>query len=636
MAIETRNNLAGSFPMWKAAVAFSSLACGLLSGPSVLAVQPLTVASSEYRLVSTQVGDQSKVQLAFSSKGGFAVWHDNATDRDGLGISARRFTSISSGAFSAFPVNTLPDGDQENPQVALFSDGGAIFIWQSGANGGQHIRGRIIRADGVFAGDEFLISQSATTAQIEPSVAVFPDGSFVVSYSSWAQDGEMSGVYAQRLSRAGLKMGSEFRLNQETRLNQRSSATTTLSDGRILVTWISEGQNAEDSVDVYARFISATGNVQGSEFLLNSTKDTCANPSVSPLSNGGFMAAWSVHHATENQSDWNVYARAFKADGTAAKPEQLLNTFTSGSQYAPKLSGIGSKTVAVWTSFGQDGMQEGVFGQVLNSDGSHAGDEMQVNTTPTSRQVTPVVSTDGQQSVVVAWSSFTGVQSSFDLIAQRYTLETLVNLPTPGAPWAAGLGPKTISVSWPEVLGVKVASYTVVVDGATQTPFTTTGLVLSITNPNWLPQSTHSFKLGYVDVDGNASSLSSEVIGKTWGVDANQDGLPDDWQRDNWGSIWPTPTADEDLDGANNLQEFLAGTNPRDPQSSLRTSLLSTQAGMRLQWGTQAGSVYQVQSTVDLNVWNDSGPPRFAAGQSDSVPTPAAADVRYYRVLRLR
>ena len=634
MANEKRNSSPTS--PWRTAAAFTSLACGLLSAPSTFAVQPLAVASSEYRLVNAQVGDQSKAQLAFGTKGGFAVWQDNATDRDGLGVSARRFTSISSGAFSAFPVNTLGDGDQENPQVALFSDGGAVFVWQGGPNGGQHIRGRIIRADGVFAGDEFLISANATSAQIEPAVSILPDGSFIVSYSSWSQDGDMSGVFAQRVSRAGAKIGPEFAVNQVTPFNQRSVATTTLTDGRILISWISEGQNAEDSVDVYARFINASGALVGNEFLLNSAKETCANPSVSPLGNGGFMAAWSVRHSTETQSDWDVYARAFKADGTAAKSESILNTYNSGSQFAPKLSGIGSKTVAVWTSFGQDGMQEGIFGQVLNSDGSHAGIEMQINSTAASRQVTPVVSTDGQQSVVVAWSSFTGVQSSFDLLAQRYTLESQPNLPTPGSPWAAGLGANTISVSWPEVLGVSVASYSVIVDGVTQSPFTTKSLVLSITNPNWLPQSSHTFKLGYVDTDGNVSSYSTEVIGKTWGTDANNDGLPDDWQRENWGSKWPSPEADEDADGASNLQEFLAGTNPRDAQSSLRTSLLTTQAGIRLQWGTQPGFVYQVQSTINLKDWSDSGPPRFAAGESDSVPAAATADIRYYRVLRLR
>jgi hypothetical protein len=146
----------------------------------------------------------------------------------------------------------------------------------------------------------------------------------------------------------------------------------------------------------------------------------------------------------------------------------------------------------------------------------------------------------------------------------------------------------------------------------------------------------HTFKLGYVDTDGNVSSYSTEVIGKTWGTDANNDGLPDDWQRENWGSKWPSPATDEDADGASNLQEFLAGTNPRDAQSSLRTSLLTTQAGIRLQWGTQPGFVYQVQSTINLKDWSDSGPPRFAAGESDSVPAAATADIRYYRVLRLR
>ena len=616
--------------------AIAPVGLALAFGSAVQAANPLTVASSEYRLVGTQVGDQSKAQMAFGSKGGFAVWQDNATDNDGLGISARRFTSISSGSFAAFPVNITGEGDQENPQVAMFPDGGALFVWQSGALGNQHIRGRIINAMGVFEGAEFLISQNLTSTQTDPAPTILPDGSFLVAYSSWAQDGDMNGVFAQRLARNGTKIGSEISVNQTTRFNQRSAAITTLTQGKSLISWVSEGQRSEDSVDIYARFVGLDGNLMGNEFLLNTSKEACANPNLTPLANGGFMAAWSVLHSSETRSDWDVYARSFKSDGTAAMAERVINTYITGSQFSPKLSRIGSKVVSVWTSFGQDGMQEGIYGQVLNQDGSRAGEEIAINTTKASRQVTPAVTTDGQQSIVVAWSSFTGIQSSFDLLAQRYTVEASKVLPAPGTPWATALGVNTISVSWPEVLGVSVGSYSLIVDGKSSTPLNTTNLVISISDATWLPQSTHTFELAYYDQDGNISTYSTQVVAKTWGADLNSDQLPDDWQKDNWGSVWPSAQADEDQDGANNLQEFLAGTNPRNGDSSLKTSLLTTQAGIRLQWSTQPGYVYQVQSTIDLNSWSDAGSPRFSSGATDSVPTSSDADIRYYRVIRLR
>jgi hypothetical protein len=74
--------------------------------------------------------------------------------------------------------------------------------------------------------------------------------------------------------------------------------------------------------------------------------------------------------------------------------------------------------MVVWTSLLQDRSQEGVFGQFLSA-GSSWGEERKVNTTIISKQIDPVVASDGRSRFLAVWSSFVG-SSGFDILAQRY------------------------------------------------------------------------------------------------------------------------------------------------------------------------------------------------------------------------
>ena len=96
-----------------------------------------------------------------------------------------------------------------------------------------------------------------------------------------------------------------------------------------------------------------------------------------------------------------------------------LNTHLYGDQYAPKVSACGNRYMTLWTSLGQDGSREGVFGQFLARNGDFEGAEFQVNTTSVSRQIQPAVAADGVNRFQVVWSSFVA-DTSFDLYTRTY------------------------------------------------------------------------------------------------------------------------------------------------------------------------------------------------------------------------
>jgi len=138
---------------------------------------------------------------------------------------------------------------------------------------------------------------------------------------------------------------------------------------------------------------------------------------------------------------WDIFGRAFTtSSGTPVATSSqgfLVNAYRYGDQFAPRVAALDSGAVAVWTSLAQDGSQEGVYGRFLDGTGAISSDEFRVNSTTVSKQIHPVVASDGNARFLAAWSSFSGASSGLDLFAQKYaapdylTLQSTTNYSAP-------------------------------------------------------------------------------------------------------------------------------------------------------------------------------------------------------------
>lgn len=635
--------------------------------PAVVGAQTNYYAKNgtEYAIVGSMPGDQVMPDMAVTPAGGFIVWQDNITDGSGFGISARRVDSTLSGSLSTFRVNQQGTNDQENPRVAMLKNGGAAFVWQGGKMGYQHIFARFLTPTNTFlTTTDLVVSTFTNNFQINPAVTTLNNSNVVVVWGSFdqADSNSLQDVYAQIYTSAGLKVGTNFLVNQFTQYNQRTPAVAALKSGGFVVAWVSEQErnlaavsstsnsaavadSMAPSVDIYARLYASNGVPASGEILVNTDSNPCANPAVAAASDGSFMVTWDAHDFVNYTNSLDIYARPFSSTGVGGTTLRV-NSHLQGDQYAPRISAIGTDYMIVWTSLGQDGSREGVFGQFVHNNGSPVGGEIQVNTTTISRQIQPVVTSDGVNQFLVAWSSYTGAPNNFDLFAQRYlnvaALLSPMAAPFVYAPFTLdgnGVYQPQLQISWPPLLGISVSNYEVFVDGAGIPAGVTTGNTWMMTASNGLAaSSTHYFQLEYVTTNGMISPISPTASGSTWsGV--NYYGVPEEWLTNYYGNTianWPAnvnvPLA---AGGLTLRQVFLSGGNPLDPSTWLRTSLASTSQGMFLGWNTQPGATYQVQSSPNLMTWTNLGVARFAAGASDSIYVGGSA-AGYYRVLLLR
>jgi hypothetical protein len=648
----------------------------ILALPAVAQTNYYATNGPESAIVGSLAGDQVLPDVAISPAGGFVVWQDNATDDGSWGISA---TELGSPTWQNERVSIQGVGSQENPRVALLKGGGAVFVWQGGTTGFQHIYARFVTPAGTFLplSSSILVNTSTNCFQMNPAVAVLNNSNVVVVWSSFnqAEANSLQDVYAAILSPTGATVQPEFLVNQFTAYNQRTPSVAALNNGGFVVTWVSEQQQQVSlvsgstnsaaallsmlpSVDIYAQLYQSNGAAVGSEFPVDVGSNPCANPRVAAASDGSFMVAWSGRDMATITNGWDVYARSFDRLGTGGTVVRL-NTYLYGNQYAPRLSAIGVNYLAVWTSLGQDGSREGVYGQFINSDGSLVGGEFRVNTTTISQQMQPVVASDGVSQFIAVWTSYTGNPYSFDLFAQSYKNVSTPLEPVTAYVWvpfvlSSNTPPKyqpQLVVTWTlPAQGVSVSNYEIFVDGAATNIAAVASNQWTMTAVNGLTtNSTHYFQVDYVTTDGRRPlSLSPSASGTTYSG-SSWGGIPYEWMTTNYGSQvitfnnngvptfnWPSANTSLVAGGPTLYQIFLSGADPFDSTTWLQTALVHTPTGLSLSWWkTQPGATYQVQVTTNFSSWSNFGTPVFAPGYTNYLPV-GNSPAGYYRVMLLR
>ncbi len=121
--------------------------------------------------------------------------------------------------------------------------------------------------------------------------------------------------------------------------------------------------------------------------------------------------------------------------------------------------------------------------------------------------------------------------------------------------------------------------------------------------------------------------------------DLDEDGLEDNWEMAYFGGLERDGSGDFDADGATDIKEFLAGTDPTNQGSIFRVLTLESIAtgSVTVLWSALPGRTYQVQYRTNMTdaPWTDLPGVVTPNGSTGTKTDPQAgsASQRYYRVL---
>ncbi len=273
-----------------------------------------TPIGNEVLVEDFTTGFQVFPTVAIDGAGAFVVaWQDNVSDGDNNGVFARRFSSQANALGAAFLVNTTTEGPQDTASVAMDEAGNFVVVWESaGQEGGNsnEIVGRRYRADGTVDGDEFQINTFFVGRQDDPVVAMDSAGNFVVAWWSDGQDGDGSGIFAQRYNSEGVAEGSEFQVNAFTAGSQDDPQISMDAAGGFVVVWRSPDQDGSGNGVVAQRF-TASGATIGEEFVVNTnTLGSQFSPSIAAGDGGDFVVTWF----DGGQANAGVFAQRFQTE----------------------------------------------------------------------------------------------------------------------------------------------------------------------------------------------------------------------------------------------------------------------------------------------------------------------------------
>ncbi len=129
--------------------------------------------------------------------------------------------------------------NSDNPQVGMSGDETIVLVWEGTDNlGNKDIYARLLSGFSLNPlSTEFKVNRTTLGDQLDPSVAVHPDGRFFISWTSHHKGPGNAEIMGQAFTKLGLRSGTEMTLNK-TEAGDQVTSTVTFAGSKLMTAWV--------------------------------------------------------------------------------------------------------------------------------------------------------------------------------------------------------------------------------------------------------------------------------------------------------------------------------------------------------------------------------------------------------------
>ena len=314
---------------------------------------------------------------------------------------------------------------QTEPSVAMDANGDYVVVWNQQLSPQSsylyNVDARVYNSAGVAQGSGPIVV-AVTNGDTSPSVAMDPNGDFVVAYQVfYSTSNYLDGISAQRFNPAGQAQGSAIVLNSGATQATSGSIPKVAMDAAGDFAIVFQGYDANNH-GIFAERFNSSGVSQGSIFRVNNSEaDNQNSPAIAMDSAGNFVIAWQDGGPLNGGpgQDGGIYAQRFNSSGVAQGSNTAISTVDVSLGFSPDNPSVAMEPTGQYVIAWRGGNNlYDVEAQRFNAAGAALTGVVQVNTTENFKQGGTAVAIDSEGDFVVAWEIYEQPDTG-TILAQR-------------------------------------------------------------------------------------------------------------------------------------------------------------------------------------------------------------------------
>ncbi len=317
---------------------------------------------AQFTINANKAGDQMTPAVAMDKDGNFVVvWADD-TDGNGLyEIMMRGFDENGKERIKPTLVNTKSDGQQTNPSIAMAPDGRFVVAWEDESDDAKtpqiFIRG--FKADGQQAFDAKNVDTLAGVRR-KPSVGIADNGNFVVTWEDDTDMNEMFQIVAKGFNADGTERLKMFTVNTLDN-GQQLNPTISMNGAGVFYIAYEDDEDANGIYRIKARGYQADGKDLTADMWISDAGEDAVDPVLCVNKNNEIVYAWTAK--ARNSGD--IRRRAYRSG--KLEDNHNVNIITAGTQDQPAMACTeDGRSGLIWhDDLDQNGFYE-IFGHGYN------------------------------------------------------------------------------------------------------------------------------------------------------------------------------------------------------------------------------------------------------------------------------